>query len=161
MKFLLRTKKILRPCLSFIMLMCFTKIAFPQYQTSPERTWDSYPPSVVKPGYGYNQSKVVSMESNGEDVEVILFSRDAGHYPYFDLFRSYYVIIGYYSKDVKYTSSETLSDRREIILEDRNKDGCFELYRRYLKDGNFSVDKNGNNLRGQWVFDCIEFVKNK
>lgn len=141
--------------------LCLTKTTHAQYQTSEARTWNAYPPSVVKSGYGFNQSKVVPMEGDAEDVEVILFSRDAGHYPYFDLFRSYYVIIGYYSKEVKYTSSEILSDKRELILEDRNKDGRFELYRRYLKDGQFTVDGNGNNLRGQWVYDRIEFNKSK
>ncbi len=141
--------------------LCLTQITNAQYQTSVARTWDSFPPSVVKSGYWFNQSKVVPMADDGEEVEVILFSKDAGHYPYFDLFRSYYVIIGYYSKEVKYTSSEILSDRRELILEDRNKDGRFELYRRYLKDDKFTVDENGNNLRGQWVYDRIEFNKSK
>ncbi|MGJ1536291.1 hypothetical protein ACR784_14830 [Sphingobacterium multivorum] len=141
--------------------LCLTKASHAQYQTSEARTWDAFPSSVVKPGYGFNQSKVVAMEDGDEDVEVILFAKDAGHYPYFDLFRSYYVIIGYYSKEVKYTSSEVLSDKRELILEDRNKDGRFELYRRYLKDGKFTVDENGDNLRGQWVYDRIEFNKSK
>jgi len=144
-----------------IVSLCFMQRAHAQYQTTEARHWDNYPPSAVKSGYWFNQSKVVPMDDSGEDVEVILFSKDAGHYPYFDLFRSYYAIVGYYSKEVKYISTEFLSDKRELVLEDRNKDGRYELYRRYLKDGKFTVDENGNNLRGQWVYDRIEFNKSK
>lgn len=44
---------------------------------------------------------------------------------------------------------------RSLLLEDRNNDGKFELYRHYFKDGNFTVDEAGNNLSVAWVYDCI------
>jgi len=89
--------------------------------------------------------------------DVLLFSSDNGHYPYFDLFKIYYVVIDNYSKEIKYTSDIVISTERDLILEDRNKDGKFELYRKYFRDGKFSVDNEGNKLSVEWIYECIEW----
>lgn len=121
------------------------------------RSWDRYPPEAREAGFGFHSSRTVQMDDSPALEEVILFSAHNGHYPYFDLFRNYYVIIDYYTKEIKYTSDIVISTEREIILEDRNNDGKFELYRSYFEDGKFTVDEFGNNLNTKWVHDCIEW----
>ncbi|WP_159726465.1 hypothetical protein [Sphingobacterium sp. 18053] len=143
------------------LFLCLTNTGYAQFRVTEATNWDRYPAEVQKPGFGLHKSQRVQMDDSSELEEVLLFASDNGHYPYFDLFKCYYVIIGYYSKEVKYISEVTLSDQRELLLEDRNNDGKFELYRRYMKDGKFSVDKNGNNLKTEWRFDRIEYKNNE
>ncbi|MDH6358886.1 hypothetical protein [Parabacteroides sp. PF5-9] len=147
-----------------ILLLLFTTCcmsAWSQFQVSTARTWERFPPEAQERGFGIHTSQIVQMDNDQALEEVILFASDNGHYPYFDLFKSYYVIIDYYTKELKYKSDITISDRRELVLEDRNSDGIYELYRAYFQDGKFSVDENGNNLKTTWVYDCIEWKNNK
>lgn len=130
-----------------------------QYTTSLPQTWDDYPPSVQKPGFGVFASQLVQMDNSPALEKVILFSAHNGHYPYFDLFKNYYVIIDNYSKEVKYVSDVTISTDRDLVLEDRDNNGKFELYRKYFKDGKFTVDKEGNHLNVVWNYDKVEFGK--
>lgn len=140
-----------------LILTFYGLVAWAQYQISEPRQWDKYPPEVQKPGFGFHQSQLVQMDDNEALEEVILFSAHNGHYPYFDLFKNYYVIVDYYTKEVKYTSDIVISTDRDLILEDRNQDGKFELYRKYFKDGKFSVDEYGNKLKVVWIYDSIEW----
>lgn len=128
-----------------------------QYNVSAQRTWDKYPPEAQERGFGLYASRLVQMDDDPQLEEVMLFSAHNGHYPYFDLFKNYYVIIDNYTKTIKYKSGIVISTRREIVLEDRNNDGKFELYRSYFLDGKFSVDEFGNNLKTTWVYDYIEW----
>ena len=104
-----------------------------------------------------HKSQLVQMDDSPSLEEVFLFSTDNGHYPYFDIFKCYYAVVDYYTKEVKFISDIISTTTRELILEDRNQDGKFELYRRYFKDDEFSVDEEGNNLKTQWVYDSIEW----
>jgi chitinase len=142
--------------IGLILLICASAKAQEQYTVSPQRTWEHYPPEAQKRGFGLHQSQTAQMDGDGAPEVVLLFSAHNGHYPYFDLFKNYYVIIDHYTKEIKYTSDVVVSTEREIVLEDRNGDGRFELYRRYFKDGKFSTDKKGNNLSVTWVYDTIE-----
>jgi chitinase len=128
-----------------------------QYHTSEVRLWDKYPPEVQLRGFGVHQSQLIQMDDDPQLEEVFLFSSDNGHYPYFDIFRTYYVIVDYYTKEIKYKSEVVLSTEQTLVLEDRNNDKKFELYRRYFLNGNFTVDEKGNNLSVTWVYDCISF----
>lgn len=128
-----------------------------QFHISEARTWDKYPPEVQLKGFGLNKSQLVQMDSDPQMEEVLLFSSDNGHYPYFDLFKTYYVIVDNYTKQVEYKSDVVISTRRELVLEDRNNDERFELYRSYFREGKFTVDEYGNNLAVTWVYDCISF----
>ncbi|MDR1369590.1 MAG: hypothetical protein LBJ72_05620 [Dysgonamonadaceae bacterium] len=139
-----------------LLTLCFGE-AWAQYRTSDVRPWDKYPPEAQLRGFGVNKSQLVQMDDDPQLEEVFLFSSDNGHYPYFDLFKIYYVIVDYYTKEVKYRSDVVISTERNLLLEDRNNDGKFELYRRYFKDGKFTVDKDGNNLSVKWVYDSILF----
>jgi len=143
--------------ISLILMLSIALSAQAQFEVSASKSWSRYPPEIQKGGFGLNQSKIVQMDDTAEEEEVFLFTADQGHYPYFDLFRCYYAIVGYYSKEVKYISDIILSDSRELLLEDRNKDGIYELYRRYIKDGQFTVDEEGNNLKAEWRYDRIEW----
>ena len=142
---------------AFMLFLIWSPIVWSQYHISETRTWDDYPPKVQKPGFGLHKSQKVQMDDNPPLEVVLLFSSNNGHYPYFDLFKNYYVIIDNYSKDVKYVSNVTISNERELQLEDRNNDGKFELYRKYFKDDEFMVDKDGNNLKVIWNYNSIQF----
>lgn len=128
-----------------------------QYQVSNPRTWDKHPPEVQMKGFGLHSSQIIQMDNDPALEEVMLFSSHNGHYPYFDLFKNYYVIVDYYTKELKYKSDIVISTKRDLILEDRNNDGIYELYRSYFRDGKFTVDEYGNNLKTTWLYDCIEF----
>lgn len=91
--------------------------------------------------------------------EIVLFSSLKGDYPEFGLFENYYVILDHYTKEVQHTSSTTLSTQREIRLEDRDRDGRYELYRKYIKDGVYQVKKDGSGVEAIWFHDTIEFGK--
>lgn len=139
-----------------LLIFCFYE-ASSQLKVGEARTWDRYPPEVQLRGFGLNKFQLVQMDDDPQLEEVLLFSSDNGHYPYFDLFKVYYVIVDYYTKKVKYQSDIVISTRRDLILEDRNNDGKFELYRSYFRDGKFTTDVNGNNLSVTWVYDYISY----
>ncbi len=145
---------------SLLFFWCLTAAghqAWSQYHKSPPRQWDRYPPEAQLPGFHLHKSELVQMDDDPQMEEVLLFSRNNGHYPYFDLFKNYYVIIDYYTKEIAYRSDVIISTRRDLNLEDRNADGKAELYRSYFLDGKFTVDEHGNNLKVTWVYDTISF----
>jgi chitinase len=146
-----------------LLLLCLGWLAplQAQFQTSAPHLWEKYPPEVQQRGFGLNQSQLVQMDDDAQLEEVFLFSADNGHYPYFDLFRIYYVIVGNYTKEIKYQSEILRTTERSLLLEDRNNDGKYELYRRYFKDGAFTVDSAGNNLQVTWVYDYVEQTDQK
>jgi len=140
-----------------LFLFTGTILSWSQYKISTPRTWDKYPPKAQEKGFGLHASKLVQMDDDPQLEEVMLFSAHNGHYPYFDLFRNYYVIIDNYTKKMKYKSDIVISTQRNLLLEDRNNDGKYELYRSYFQNGKFSVDEFGNNLKTIWSYDCIEW----
>jgi chitinase len=146
---------------SFLLFLLLTTACqasgWSQYRESEARSWDRFPPEAQMRGFGVNKSQLVQMDKDGQLEEVFLFSADNGHYPYFDVFKVYYLVVGYYSKEVKYKSDVLLTTERNLLLEDRDNDGCFELYRRYMKDGKFTVDESGNNLSASWTYDRVEW----
>ena len=98
------------------------------------------------------------MDDDAAMEEVMLFGRDNGHYPTFDLFKFYYVIVDNYTKEIQYISDEIyVTDKYALTVEDRNNDGISELYIDYFKDGKFTVDERGYNLRTTRCYDCIEW----
>lgn len=125
--------------------------------TAHQEGWNNIPPQAQKRGYYMQQSVRVQMDNEAALEEVMLFGHDNGHYPTFDLFKAYYAIVDYYTKEVKYISDELVVDHYELIVEDRNNDGISELYISYFKDGKFSVDERGYNLRTVRCYDRIEW----
>jgi len=99
------------------------------------------------------------MDSDPALEEVLLFSTEHREYPEQGIYESYYVILDRYTKEVQYRSPITVSNDLGIQLEDRDRDGKFELYRKYLKDGSFKLDRKGMLVEGTWLHDSIEFDK--
>ena len=64
------------------------------------------------------------MDDDTAMEEVMLFGRDNGHYPTFDLFKFYYVIVDNYTREIQYISDEIyVTDKYTLTVEDRNNDG--------------------------------------
>lgn len=142
-----------------LLLICLfvPAFVFAEYSASEPRTWNKYPPEVQKRGFGMHKMETAQMDDDAEPEDVLLFSAHNGHYPYFDLFKNYYVVLGSYTKRVKYVSDIVVSTDRDLQLADKNNDGKSELYRKYFKDGKFKVDEKGNNLAVTWAYDVIEW----
>lgn len=126
--------------------------------TAHQEGWDKIPPQAQKKGFSFQQSVLANMDGDDALEEVMLFGRDNGHYPTFDLFKAYYVIVDNYTKEVQYISDEIyVTDKYNLLVEDRNNDGISELYISYFKDGKFSVDERGYNLKAVHCYDRIEW----
>ena len=96
--------------------------------TAHQEGWDNIPPQVQKPGFSFQQSVFANMDGDDALEEVMLFGRDNGHYPTFDLFKAYYAIVDNYTKEIQYISDEIyVTDKYNLLVEDRNKDGISEL----------------------------------
>ena len=129
----------IRRLIYWVLLLFVCMGAHAQFRvTAHQEGWDRIPPPAQK--------------------EVMLFGRDNGHYPTFDLFKFYYVIVDNYTKEIQYISDEIyVTDKYALTVEDRNNDGISELYIDYFKDGKFTVDERGYNLRTTRCYDRIEW----
>lgn len=105
-------------------------------------------------GFWYQKSVEIQMDTTPEKENILLYGRDVGHYPEFDLFEYYYVIC---REDVLWKSSKFRSNEMEIRTDDRNADGVFELNIRYFKDSKFQTDQRGWNLQADWNQDVVEW----
>ena len=113
--------------------------------TAHQEGWDNIPPQVQKPGFSFQQSVLANMDGDDALEEVMLF-------------KAYYAIVDNYTKEIQYISDEIyVTDKYNLLVEDRNKDGISELYISYFKDGKFSVDEQGYNLRTTRCYDRIEW----
>jgi len=150
---------IMKKIIFLVFLLICALPSWCQYATSIPQTWDDFPPGVQKNGFGVFKTQLVQMDNSPALEKVFIFSANKAHYSCFDLFENYYVILDNYSKKVKYISNVTISTERNLVLEDRDNDGKFELYRKYFKGGNYTVDHEGNNLNVVWNYDKVEFGK--
>lgn len=127
--------------------------------TSLPRTWEDYPPGIMEEGFELHSSQLVQMDGDPALEEVLLFSALKSEYQDQGASEIYYVILDHYSKEIQYKSKIVVSNALDIQLEDRNRDGKYELYRKYIKDGKFKLDRKGNLVEGIWFHDSIEFDK--
>lgn len=150
-------KKFSTVFLSLLLAVC----AEAQFRVTAHQVgWDNIPPEAVKEGFWFQRSIIAQMDDDPQLEEVMLFGRDNGHWPEFDLFKAYYVIVGTYSKEIKYISPvEYVTDEYNMLVEDMNKDGVSELYITYIKEGSFSVDERGYGKKAAYCHDRIEFRK--
>ena len=87
--------------------------------TAHQEGWDNIPPQVQKPGFSFQQSVFANMDGDDALEEVMLFGRDNGHYPTFDLFKAYYAIVDNYTKEIQYISDEIyVTDKYNLLVED-------------------------------------------
>jgi hypothetical protein len=149
----------IRRLIYWVLLLFVCMGAHAQFRvTAHQEGWDRIPPQVQKDGFWFQQSVLANMDDDTAMEEVMLFGRDNGHYPTFDLFKFYYVIVDNYTKEIQYISDEIyVTDKYTLTVEDRNNDGISELYIDYFKDGKFTVDERGYNLRTTRCYDRIEW----
>ena len=84
--------------------------------TAHQEGWDNIPPQVQKPGFSFQQSVLANMDGDDALEEVMLFGRDNGHYPTFDLFKAYYAIVDNYTKEIQYISDEIyVTDKYNLL----------------------------------------------
>ena len=128
----------IRRLIYWVLLLFVCMGAHDQFRvTAHQEGWDRIPPQAQKDGFWFQQSVLANMDDDAAMEEVMLFGRDNGHYPTFDLFKFYYVIVDNYTKEIQY------------ILD--------EIYIDYFKDGKFTVDERGYNLRTTRCYDRIEW----
>ena len=127
--------------------------------TSHQEGWDRIPPQAQKSGFGLQLSAVAQLDDDPQLEEVMVFGHDNGHWPEFDLFKFYIAVVGVYDKQIKYISGEMVNDKYNLLVEDRNADGRDEIYISYIKEGSFSVDERGYNMKAVRCYDRIEFVQ--
>ncbi len=149
----------IRRLIYWVLLLFVCMGAHAQFRvTAHQEGWDRIPPQAQKDGFWFQQSVLANMDDDAAMEEVMLFGRDNGHYPTFDLFKFYYVIVDNYTKEIQYISDEIyVTDKYALTVEDRNNDGISELYIDYFKDGKFTVDERGYNLRTTRCYDRIEW----
>lgn len=149
----------IRRLIYWVLLLFVCMGAHAQFRvTAHQEGWDRIPPQAQKDGFWFQQSVLANMDDDAAMEEVMLFGRDNGHYPTFDLFKFYYVIVDNYTKEIQYISDEIyVTDKYALTVEDRNNDGISELYIDYFKDGKFTVDERGYNLRTTRCSDRIEW----
>lgn len=149
----------MKKLLYLLLVLGYSLSAQAQFKvTAHQEGWDKIPPQAQKKGFHFQQSVLANMDGDDAPEEVMLFGRDNGHYPTFDLFKAYYVIVDYYTKEIQYMSDEIyVTDKYNLLVEDRNNDGISELYISYFKNGKFSVDERGYNLQTVRCYDRIEW----
>ena len=119
----------IRRLIYWVLLLFVCMGAHAQFRvTAHQEGWDRIPPQAQKDGFWFQQSVLANMDDDAAMEEVMLFGRDNGHYPTFDLFKFYYVIVDNYTKEIQ-----------------------------YISDGKFTVDERGYNLRTTRCYDRIEW----
>lgn len=127
--------------------------------TEHREGWDEIPAAAMRGGYYFQWSELAQMDADGQYEDVLLIGKDNGHWPEFDLFKFYVVIVGHYDKKIKYMSDEMVTDKYNLLVEDRDNDGMCEVYVSYIKDGSFKVDERGYHMQAVRCFDRIELKK--
>ena len=141
----------------------FPLLSFSQvpYKVTHNEGWDSYPPEALRQGYYFQKSVLAQMDSDPQMERVILFGKDKGHYPEFDLFRQYVAIVDNYTGKIEFMGEVVTSDSFNMELDDRNCDGISEVYYEHIIDDTFSVDSRGYNMQCNRCYDRIELEGGK
>ena len=127
----------IRRLIYWVLLLFVCMGAHAQFRvTAHQEGWDRIPPQAQKDGFWFQQSVLANMDDDA----------------------AYYVIVDNYTKEIQYISDEIyVTDKYALTVEDRNNDGISELYIDYFKDGKFTVDERGYNLRTTRCYDRIEW----
>ena len=133
-----------------LLLSVFAFPALAQYG-NPAQPDIPIPDGLIRRGFFFQKSVTAQMDADPALEEVFLIGRDNGHWPEFDLFRFYYAVVDRETSAVEFTSDEYISDRFNILVEDRDKDGVSEIHFQYIKGGNYVTDRDGYNP--SWAYD--------
>ena len=109
------------------------------------------PDGLIRRGFYYQKSVTAQMDGDPALEEVFLIGHDAGHWPEFDLFKFYYAVVDRATGAIEYTSEEYLSDRFNLLVDDRDRDGVSEIHFQYIKDGAFTTAADG--YEPAWTYD--------
>ena len=116
------------------------------------------PDGLIRRGFYFQKSLTAQMDADPALEEVFLIGRDNGHWPEFDLFRFYYAVVDRETRAVEYTSAEYVSDRFNMLVEDRDRDGVCEIHFQYVKDGNYVTDRDGYNPSWTYAYGVVSLV---
>ena len=111
--------------------------------TFAQNRQSSIPEAALRKGYGVQKTIYANLDSDSQAEEIILFGHDNGHWPEFDIFKSYFAVLDSRTREVKYLSEEYRTDRYNIRAEDRDGDGIDEIYYYCLDEDRFSCDPDG------------------
>ena len=140
----------MRKLFPLLLAGCLSFPALAQYGASPASD-AAVPDGMVRRGFYLQKSVVAQMDVDAALEEVFLVGHDAGHWPEFDLFKFYYSVVDRATGAIEYTSDEYLSDRFNLLVDDRDRDGVSEIHFQYIKDGSFTTAADG--YEPAWTYD--------
>lgn len=115
------------------------------------------PQEAQRQGFGVQKVLFAAMDADPAAEEVIVFGHDNGHWPMFDLFKSYVAVIDSRTREVKHLSEEFVTDRYNLTVADRDGDGYDELYYSCIDMDRFETDPDGYNPRIPYLYRKIGF----
>lgn len=119
------------------------------------------PQEAQRKGFGVQKVVYASMDKDPAAEEVILFGHDNGHWPRFDLFKSYVAVIDSRTGEIKHLSDEFVTDRYNIKVADIDGDGYDELYFSCIDMDRFATDQDGYNPDIQYLYRRISLQPDK
>ena len=140
----------MRKLFPLLLAGCLSFPALAQYGVPPASD-APVPDGMVRRGFYLQKSVVAQMDGDAAQEEVFLVGHDAGHWPEFDLFKFYYSVVDRATGAIEYTSDEYLSDRFNLLVDDRDRDGVSEIHFQYIKDGSFTTAADG--YEPAWTYD--------
>ena len=119
------------------------------------------PQEAIRQGFGVQRVLHASMDADPAAEEVIVFGHDNGHWPEFDLFKSYVAVIDTRTREVKHITDEFVTDRYNLTVADRDGDGYDELYYSQIDMAGFTTEPEGYNPHIQYQYRKICFQPDK
>lgn len=117
----------------------------------PMPAQENVPEAARKRGYGMVKTEFAQLDQDPASEQVFLFGHDNGHWPEFDLFKSYIAVVDSHTREVEFLSDEFVTDRYNLMVEDRDGDGLAELYYYFVDMDSFRTDENG--YHPQWKYE--------
>ena len=147
----------MRKLFPLLAAICLSVPALAQYG-NPAQPDIRFPNGLIRRGYYYQKSVTAQMDADPALEEVFLIGHDNGHWPEFDLFKFYYSVVDRETGAIEYTSDEYVSDRFNILVEDRDRDGISEIHFQYIKDGAYATDRDGYNPSWTYAYGTVSLV---
>jgi len=136
-------------------LLCILLLNVLALHAMAQAARNNIPESVIRKGYGLQKSAFVQMDSDPQSEHVFLFGHDNGHWPEFDLFKSYIAVVDTKTGEVEYMSDEFVTDKYNVNLDDRDSDGLAEMYYYYIDMNSFTTDADGYHPAWNYKYERI------
>lgn len=134
-------------CIILLSVFSLSAVAQPARSNIPE--------SIMRKGYVLQKSVFAQMDSDPQSEHVFLFGHDNGHWPEFDLFKSYVAVVDTKTGEVEYLSDEFVTDKYNVTLDDRDADGLAEMYYYYIDMDSFTADADGYHPAWNYKYERI------